>query len=70
MGSPPIARRRATLRRRPGVASGRGTLFQAGADLTTQAASAVGESLEKRREHKSLPREQLAWQASLNCNNY
>ena len=47
MGSPPIARRRDTLRRRPGVASGSGraALFQPEGDSSIQAA--VIESLEK-----------------------
>ena len=54
MGSPPIVRRRDTLRRRPGELSGIGTFLQARTELSIQAASGVVESLEKRREHKSL----------------
>ena len=42
MGSPPMARRRDTFRRRPGVVSGRGTLLQSGVE------SATGESMEKK----------------------
>ena len=42
VGSPPMARRRETFRRRPGVVSGRGTLFQLGVE------SATGESVVKK----------------------
>ena len=64
MGSPPIARRCDTLRRCPGVASGRGTLLQAGVDLLL---SAAGESLEK---SKSL--HESKWHGKhyyIHCNN-
>ena len=46
MGSPPMARSRDTFRRRPGVVSGRGTLFQ------SDAGAATGESMKIKLECK------------------
>lgn len=60
MGSPPMARRRDTFRRRPGVVPGRGTLLQSGVE------SATGESVVKSENVNHYMR---ASDYYIHCNN-
>ena len=60
MGSPPIARRRDTFRRRPGVVSGSGTLLQ------SELEPATGESVAKSENVNHYTRASDYYL----CNNY